>query len=118
MHGNDIVQLPILVQIAKPIIGRCVIYRLSVKIREVIRQCLYGYTWRNAEPRWVYTYNERLCLCICMLQAIANVNGIVKYELSLGVDHEAGRSLVNPSSWKEVEEFQVRVFHRSTRQLC
>ena len=45
--------------------------------------------------------------CVYLSQAIPNVNGIVKYELSLGVDHEAGRSLVDPVSWKEVEEFQV-----------
>ena len=40
-------------------------------------------------------------------QAIPNVNGIVKYEVSRAVDHDGGRSLNVPGSWSNVDDFQV-----------
>ncbi|KAK2161992.1 hypothetical protein NP493_1549g00001, partial [Ridgeia piscesae] len=39
-------------------------------------------------------------------EAIPNVNGIVKYEVSRAVDHDGGRSLNSPDSWSNVDDFQ------------
>ena len=46
-------------------------------------------------------------------QAIPNVNGIVKYEVSHAVDHDGGRSLNSFDSWSNVDDFQV-----SSSSLC
>ena len=40
-------------------------------------------------------------------QAIPNVNGIVKYEVSRAVDHDGGRSLNISGNWSNVDDFQV-----------
>ncbi|KAK2162034.1 hypothetical protein NP493_1547g00041 [Ridgeia piscesae] len=39
-------------------------------------------------------------------EAIPNVNGIVKYEVSHSVDHDGGCSLNSPDSWSNVDDFQ------------
>ncbi|KAK2152778.1 hypothetical protein NP493_2407g00005 [Ridgeia piscesae] len=39
-------------------------------------------------------------------EAIPNVSGIVKYEVSRAVDHDGGRSLNSPDSWSNVDDFQ------------
>ena len=47
-------------------------------------------------------------MTLLTVQAIPNVNAIVKYELARAVDHRGGSSLTAPGSWVDVAAFQVR----------
>jgi len=42
-----------------------------------------------------------------LLQAIPNVNAIVRYDVSFAVDHLGGRSIHDPARWTNVAAFHV-----------
>ena len=48
-----------------------------------------------------------LIVCHFSRQPIPNVNAIVKYDIYHDVDHQGGRTLTAPGTWRAVPDFRV-----------